>query len=871
MNKNIVFGVLIVLFFNVNVANATPRFQPGETLNPECPPTDSTCAVVPPATSTNGGNILYDNPIYVQDVVWQHPRDIEEITGTTSYSATYSNYGMYEIMPSAVSISGIKANVWNINANRDVTIKIFSRPNALTFNPDSVTPLYTGTISHTVMPHSSTEGGFLFNLSSTVDVLAGQYLFVIWESTAVSELYVARFSSDSSSAPYRHGFIFGTTNSTFNLSSPPAHFASTFRVYGNVDIAGELVETLDPVERITSPGFENGVFGTGIDETTIVHSGSHALKLVSSGLNWYTPQRLDTITVIPGQRYQFSFWTRGDGVNAGKYGIFDVNHLAYLNNSGNGITTGISGTTYSQFTTTFEAPAGCTSVYLYLLSSNIVGSTSYFDDISVKQFVFIRNPIPVSVQTVLNNLLSPTSLNVAFSDPNSIMTSTNTRDAIVEAYNHSETGSNYTPLSPRIVLPDNLYAVVGDKLQLFVRGMIEAQNPYNLPFVITSTVGTSYPRYFEYTPVVGEVGTKSFTIKVLDYDYSILNSKTVNLKVVNHTGQPSSPKNILTLGDSLTGGGAWPAELYRRLTQTGGSPAGLGYGNINFIGDKALPGYPTQAYTGYGGWSYSLYTGTSGTTSGHVLTGTFDKDKSDVNSTWLDSNGVTWAIEYATGGLKIHGAGSLPASGTLTHVSGATHTSNIIYTSATTEPESPFWDSANNRFSFAGWASRNGYSSIDAIYVLLGWNSTGGPNNTDYTSYINSVRTLLDRVHADFPSAIVRIVGVQIPSVNGGLGNNYGANGSLSEYYGVVRSANFMNIAYQNLANEDTYNTWVKFISIAPQFDSENNMPQALNPVNSRNNTTEYRGTNGVHPDTAGYYQIADAVYREFVNTFTSN
>jgi len=38
--------------------------------------------------------------------------------------------------------------------------------------------------------------------------------------------------------------------------------------------------------------------------------------------------------------------------------------------------------------------------------------------------------------------------------------------------------------------------------------------------------------------------------------------------------------------------------------------------------------------------------------------------------------------------------------------------------------------------------------------------------------------------------------------------------------------------------------------------------------VNSRNSTTEVRGTNGIHPATSGYYQIADAVYRDFVRTF---
>jgi lysophospholipase L1-like esterase len=223
---------------------------------------------------------------------------------------------------------------------------------------------------------------------------------------------------------------------------------------------------------------------------------------------------------------------------------------------------------------------------------------------------------------------------------------------------------------------------------------------------------------------------------------------------------------------------------------------------------------------------------------------------------------------YATGGLKINGSGSLASSGTLTWISGGGNHSDIVYTAATSEPQSPFWDSSAGVLSFSNWATRNSYSTIDAVYVLLGWNSTGGSNVTDYSSYKADVRTFLNQFHTDFPSAVVRIVGIQIPSVSGGLGANYGANGGLSEYYGMVRSANSMNIAYQSLANEVAYSSWVQFISIAPQFDSENNMSQSLTPVNTRNSTTENRGTNGVHPAAAGYYQIADAIYREFISTF---
>ena len=823
--------------------------------------------------------ITFNTPILAPVITYQHQRDPGELDGSTSYSnAAFTTYGMYEQMTEDITVSSVKANVWCNNVSRDVTFKIFSRDNANGFNPDTVTPLYSGTISAATMPHSSTSGGFLFPMTSSVTVASGQYLFVMWQTTVGGEVVLAHYTTAESS-PSRHGFAVGAANANFSVTVP-TYYAATFRVYGDTDITRTTV-AVPGAEVLSNTGFETaGAGGANIwanwieavgdgsgtiaDETTLTHAGSHAAKLTSSGVNWFSPQVNYSPTVTPSQNYQISFWTRGDGTHAGKYSILDATHTAYLNASSSGLTTGVTGTTYTQVTTTVAIPAGCTSITIFLVPDNAgAGNVAYFDDVSLKLLTDTVTMVPLSIETIFNSLPSTA---ITFSDPDGAMTSTNVRDAIIEAYNHDP-----ATVVPRIVLPDTLYGVVGDKLQVFVRGMIEAQNPYNLPYVITSTVGSSYPRYFEYTPVLADVGTKSLAVNILGHDYTTLATKTIDLKVVNPTGQPAANKNILIVGDSLTAGGVWPAELYRRLTQSGGSPAGLGYSNITFVGDQAMTAYPTQAFTGFGGWTYTLYNGAL-TTGGHVLTGTFDKDKTDVGSTWMDSNGATWVIEYATGGLKIHGAGAFPSSGTLTYVSGtATHTANIVYTSATTEPSSPFWNTSTGALSFSGWATRNGYSGIDAAYILLGWNSTGGPNTTDFTTYKANVRTFLNQLHTDYPSAVVRIVGIQMPSVNGGLGANYGANGGQSAFYGQVRSANFMNIAYQDLANEAAYSSWVEFISIAPQFDSENNMPQADTAVNSRSATTEKRGNNGVHPATEGYYQIADAVFREFVNTFTSN
>lgn len=635
-------------------------------------------------------------------------------------------------------------------------------------------------------------------------------------------------------------------------------------------------------EIFLNPGFEtlganpplfeswNAGAGTGTvtNETSIVHSGSHAVKLTfgTFGDPEYNPQMAQTRTVTPNTLYELTFWTRGDGTNAGRYRIYDATHSAYIQGT---ITTGVTGTTYTKVTKRFTAPAGCTSIWIMFNAPQATGAVAYFDDVSWKALTFPNlNGISTPINTVINNLPAAA---LSFDNTSNGMASTNVQDAIYEAYMHSPVVS----LTPRVILPPEIAAVVGDELQVFTRGVIEAQDPYALPYNHVSSVGSTFPRYFDYTPVIGDVGTKSLSISVYDLNKTQVSTASTNLVVVNATGQPSTNKNVLCIGDSLTGGGAWPQEAYRRLTQSGGTPAGKSYGNIKFLGDVPLSGYSTQGYVAWGGWTYGLHMGTSSTTSGYILTGSFDKTRADVNAIYAYGSS-TYRIMTTDGRLQVmlySGSDVLPASGTLTHVSGGTNTSNIVYTSRVAMPGgSVFWDTSTNSVNFQSWLTRlGGTGNIDVAYILLGWNELGtGPLATDHTAAITSAKALIDKLHADYPSCQVRLLGLQVPSYNGGLGTNYGANGGITDYYNELRNTNGYNLAMASIAADPSYSSFVRYLGIASQFDTEYNMPHSSVPVNTRNSTTEDRQTNGVHPAQEGYYQIADVVYRDFIRTFCS-
>ena len=426
---------------------------------------------------------------------------------------------------------------------------------------------------------------------------------------------------------------------------------------------------------------------------------------------------------------------------------------------------------------------------------------------------------------------------------------------------------------PRIFLPDTLYGVVGDTLQLFIRGMVEAQDPYALPVIVESTIGSAYPRYFEVTPA--DDTNVELTVTVLDLDYDTLVEKTVNIVVTDPAAEVASPINVGIVGNSLTSEGQWPTELYRMLTGSGGTPSGLSIADITFVGDRDMSTYTgTAAYTGNSGWSFERYIG-DGVVPGELVTlVNHGRTNTCTGSTWTqDSN--TWKIVYVdTDIIKLEGpvGETLPAGGgTLVNAAGTCNdTGDIVYTSSVVTTTTPFWDEGvADEFEFLTWQTRNVASgTLDAMYVLLGWNNIGSRNRTDWTAYMLQVRTFLNKLHSDIPGCIVRIIGIQGPSPTGGLGANYDSDFVAGQYYPLLRSANNLNAAYQALANEDAYSTWVEFIGIMPQFDSEYNMQMAEVDVNTRNSATELLGTNGLHPANEGYDQIADAVYREFIATF---
>ena len=96
-----------------------------------------------------------------------------------------------------------------------------------------------------------------------------------------------------------------------------------------------------------------------------------------------------------------------------------------------------------------------------------------------------------------------------------------------------------------ISLAEKYYLVVGDRFELFYRGVVRSHNPYNYYVKATCEKGYTYNRYFTYTPKEDEVGSYKLEIALFDDEGKKLESKETTL-IVNNPKEVSK-KTILCI------------------------------------------------------------------------------------------------------------------------------------------------------------------------------------------------------------------------------------------------------------------------------------------------------------------------------------
>ena len=421
-----------------------------------------------------------------------------------------------------------------------------------------------------------------------------------------------------------------------------------------------------------------------------------------------------------------------------------------------------------------------------------------------------------------------------------------------------------------LYLAENYDLVIGDTFELFYRGVVRSMNPYKYYIYVTSPKGRPYPRYYTYTPGVGDEGDYPLTITLYDDFGNAIDTATTNLHVVKPV-RPKKKMNILCVGDSITFNGVWPYEGFRRFTKNDGNPVGLGFSDtLNFIGTMKKE---EVGYEGYGGWQWRHFVkneAVSTTSSVWVEVENHELDENDQHSTW-QSNNLKWVLESIEDKkFKFkRGPGNyscLPTLGEVfTNVEGGIHTGDIKVSKYYFEKGNPFYDEEIDSPNFKKYCLDNNFEGIDYLYILLTWNGQYKPFNDDFSHFEPFIVEFINRAKEDFPNIKVRLIGIHSPSIDGGIAANYGASGFYSDVFGEVTTAFNYDLYLENLCKRDEYKDFCRYIDMKAQFDVENNMPATMLKVNNRNERLERIGTNGVHPTMEGYLQIGDVFYRALV------
>lgn len=172
---------------------------------------------------------------------------------------------------------------------------------------------------------------------------------------------------------------------------------------------------------------------------------------------------------------------------------------------------------------------------------------------------------------------------------------------------------------------------------------------------------------------------------------------------------------------------------------------------------------------------------------------------------------------------------------------------------------------------FANYLSANSLSTPTHVVINLGINDIfNAADDSAATTAValcaDSISLIVHSIQSAVPAAKIGVALPIPPSVSqDAFGDDYQSGRT------TLRYAENWKMLIKKLAGYFAGNTasLVYLLPFSVSLDTENNMPTTTSAVNSRNATIIKRQTNSLHPDTSGYYQLADVVYAWVKNTLS--
>ena len=428
------------------------------------------------------------------------------------------------------------------------------------------------------------------------------------------------------------------------------------------------------------------------------------------------------------------------------------------------------------------------------------------------------------------------------------------------------------PLGLEILIPENIFAVVGTELNLWNDAISlsidnSLYSPRNYVVEWKCNKGLITKRGYRFTPVAGYAGN-SYTCECTIFDslnHNQIATKAFTIQVLAKDALSSS-KNIVHFGDSL--GESTAAKLYDNFNDsqkyTGAIPKMLGTRGSGAKRCEAVGGWTWESYATAGVVGYRI--SVSGVTSinvGAIYTdGSHNFEVYEVNITEGTGNCLLGKHYTSSGAL-------IMPSGTLTLVSGSGD-NTVPYTGAYQESVNPLWNDTTQQLDINQYKQMlvslgqldSVSDKIDAVSFQFGVNeSIGTPNFA--TILNNYIVPLYNLFVTDNPNCKF-IVGLTTSAGNDvdGAGVNYGASRDTWKY--LRNTYNFRKMYLEELQGNTNYPNLV----IAPSqllVDRYYGYALSTRPISQRTTETEQYHNNFVHPGADGYGQLADALFATYI------
>jgi lysophospholipase L1-like esterase len=354
----------------------------------------------------------------------------------------------------------------------------------------------------------------------------------------------------------------------------------------------------------------------------------------------------------------------------------------------------------------------------------------------------------------------------------------------------------------RLVLPPVIYATPDVECNLYFDNAVLTTNVENYAFDVKCDLGLQMSERWAVTPTKSDAGDHPIAVEVRDKENALVARGESIVRVKLPPTKAEQPMTLLIVGDSLTEASIYPQQIVDLSNSSGVQWLEL----IGTRGPKNMPPTGDVKHEGYSGWTANAFTLFSG--------------------------------PLARSGYYKRGATGSP----------------FIFESAAGEKSLDFGRYCDDV---------NDGKCPDLVTIGLGTNDVFGANDGNIEAELGKMFECYDAIVATMRKSCPQTrIGVQLtmpPSTSqDGFRNYRGAGKQTRAQYRRNQHRLVEQLLFHYGGRER------EGIFVIPNYlnlDAASNFPTAPERQNARSRETVFRVKDGVHPASAGYKQIGDAIY----------